>query len=137
MGDNKSQVLYIGAYDDVNVALQDLDAFEQLHDDEVIGDYDAAVVDMEDGKPHIVKRVDHPRINVIAESFGHGNLPYGELHQAAAELPAGQAGLIVVGEPTIEKAWDKAVTRAAKTAKHDFNADTDEIAKDLTETLAK
>lgn len=44
-------VLFVGAYDDVATALQDLAAFEQLHDADVIGDYDAAVVDIEAGSP--------------------------------------------------------------------------------------
>ena len=45
-----------------------------------------------------------------------------ELKAAAEELSANQAGLIVVGEPTMEKAFDKAVTRAAKTFKQTVDA---------------
>ena len=131
MAQEKSMVQYIGVYDEADLAIGDLEAFEQLHDVDVIGDYDAAVFDMKDGEPHIVKRVDRPRIHVIPELLGSGPLSRGELHKAAKELPEGGAGLVVIGESTIEKAWDKAVTRAAKVAKHDFDAATDEIAKDL------
>jgi len=122
-------------YDDVNAALADLDAFAQLHKDEMIGDYDAAVIDQEDGKPHIVKRVDRPRFRVIPELLGSGALPTNELKDAAAELTADQVGLIVVGEPTLAKGFDKAVTRAAKTAKREFSAATDKLAGQLTEAL--
>ena len=53
-------VAYVAVYDDVNSALADLDVLGGLHDDELIGKYDAAVIDQDEGKPHIVKRVDHP-----------------------------------------------------------------------------
>ncbi|MBV9048100.1 MAG: hypothetical protein JOY58_07515, partial [Solirubrobacterales bacterium] len=47
-------VLYAPIYDDVDPALADLAASEQLHAAEVIGNYDAAVVDKKDGEPHII-----------------------------------------------------------------------------------
>jgi hypothetical protein len=62
----------------------DLDSIEQAHKDEVIGQYDAAVIDKEDGKPHVAKRMDRPHIRVIPEWFGGGTLPRNELHEAAA-----------------------------------------------------
>ena len=102
MPDSKRQVLYAAAYENVTAALAALDAIEQLHKDEMIGSYDAAVIDKENGKPHIVKRMDRPRIRVIPEVFGSGTLPRKELHEAAEQLTASEAGLIVVGEPTIE-----------------------------------
>ena len=54
-------------------ALAELDAIEQLHKDELIGQHDAAVIDKEDGRPHVVKRMDRPRIRVIPECFGRGD----------------------------------------------------------------
>ena len=39
----------------MEAALADLDDIEQLHKDEMIGQYDAAVIDKKDGKPHVVK----------------------------------------------------------------------------------
>jgi len=123
--------LYSAVYSSKDAALADLDAFQQLHDDEVIGKYDAAVVDNENGKPHIVKRVDRPRINVIPEMVGGGELKRSELNQVAAELSPGEAALVVVGEPTIEKAFQKAVKQADKTAKQDFDQSADELADAL------
>ena len=60
----ESAVLYTAVYDDVDAALADLAALEQLHKAEMIGKYDAAVVDSKDGEPHIVKRVDRPAVRV-------------------------------------------------------------------------
>jgi hypothetical protein len=128
MADNT--IVYTAVYDDKDAALADLEALEELHDKHVLGKYDAAVVDKEDGKPHIVKRVDRPEYRVVPELFGGGTLPRGELHDAANELTSGEAGLIVIGEPTLEKGFDEAVTRAVKVAKHSFDTAADELISD-------
>ena len=135
MTDNKPMFVYAAAYDSVSDALADLDAVEKLHKDQVIGKYDAAVIDKKDGKPHIAKRMDRPEIRVIPEWFGGGTLPRKELKEAATELTASEAGLVVVGEPTIEKALDQALTRADKVVKHTVDATTDEITSELAEAL--
>ena len=135
MAEKKPLVLYAASYDSVSAALAALDAIEQLHKDEAIGSYDAAVIDQENGKPHIVKRMDRPHVRVIPEWFGGGTLPRKDLHEAAQELTASQAGLIAVGEPTIEKAVDQALTGAAKVVKHTMDATADEITSELQEAL--
>jgi hypothetical protein len=135
MADNDSMVLYAASYESVSAARAALDDIEQMHKDEVIGKYDAAVIDKENGKPHIVKRMDRPGIRVVPEWFGGGTLPRKELREAAAELTANQAGLIVVGEPTIEKALDNEFTGAAKVVKQTVDATADEIASELQEAL--
>ncbi len=123
------------AYESADAALADLDAIEQLHKDQLIGQYDAAVIDKEEGKPHVARRMDRPPIRVIPEWFGGGTLPRKELHVAAEQLTASQAGLIVVGEPTIEQGLDKALTKAAKVVKRTVEATTDEITSELQEAL--
>jgi hypothetical protein len=135
MAENKQLVVYAAAYETVDAALADLDAIEQLHKDEVIGQYDAAVIDQENGKPHVVKRMDRPHVRVIPEWFGGGTLPRKELHEAAEQLTANQAGLIAVGEPTIEQGLDKAPTKAAKVMKRTVEATTDQITSELQEAL--
>jgi hypothetical protein len=137
MAEKKQLVVYAAAYETVDAALADLDAIEQLHKDEMIGQYDAAVIDQENGKPHVVKRMDRPHIRVIPEWFagGGGTLPRKELHEAAAQLTANQAGLIAVGEPTIEKGLDKALAKAAKFVKRTVEATTHEITSELQEAL--
>ena len=108
MADNTdNMVLYTAVYGDVDSALDDLNALEQLHEADIVGKYDAAVIDLENGKPHIVKRMDRPRIRVIPETFGSGTLPRKELKDAASELTSNEAGLIVAGEPTLEKGFDR------------------------------
>jgi len=79
-------LLYTALSNDVPTAVADLDAVEQLHQDEIIGKFDAAVIDQENGNPHIVKRLDRPRVRTIPETFGGGTLPRKELHQAAQEI---------------------------------------------------
>jgi uncharacterized membrane protein len=74
MGAKKQLVVYAAAYETVEAALADLDAIEQLHKDELIGQHDAAVIDKEDGNPHVVKRTDRLHIRVIPECFGGGTL---------------------------------------------------------------
>ena len=135
MADNKSMVLWAASYESVPAALTALADIEQLHKDDMIGKYDAAVIDQENGKPHIVKRMDRPGVRVVPEWFGGGTLPRKELRDAAAELTANQAGLIAVGEPTIEKAVDEALTGAARVVKHTMNATADEITSELQEAL--
>ena len=135
MAEKKAVVVYAAAYETAEAALADLGAIEQLHKDELIGGYDAAVIDQEHGKPHVVKRMDRPDIRVIPEWFGGGTLPRKELHEAAEELTANQAGLIAVGEPTIEKGLDKAFAGAAKVVKRAVDATTDEITSELQEAL--
>ena len=81
MAEKKQMVVYAAGYGTVEAALADLDAVEQLHKDEMIGQYDAAVIDKEDGTPHVVKRMDRPRIRVIPEWFGRDAAPQGILHR--------------------------------------------------------
>ena len=135
MADAKQLVVYAAAYETADAALADLDAVEQLHKDQMIGQYDAAVIDKENGKPHVAKRMDRPHIRVIPEWFGGGTLPRKELHEAAEQLTASQAGLIVVGEPTIEQGLDKALTKAARVVKRTVEATTDQITSELQEAL--
>lgn len=135
MAEKKSTILYAASYASVSAALTDLDALEQMHKDQLIGSYDAAVIDQENGKPRIVKRMDRPRVRVIPEVLGGGTLPRKELKEAAAELTAGQAGLVAVGEPTIEKGVDQALSGAAKVVKRTVEATTDEITSELQEAL--
>jgi hypothetical protein len=128
---NKDAVLYTAVYSTKEAALDDLASFDQMHEDDLIGKYDAAVIDNENGKVRIVKRVDRPRIDVIPELVGGGELARKELKQAATELSPGQAAVVVVGEPTIEKAFGDAVRRADKTAKQEFGQSTDALADAL------
>jgi hypothetical protein len=52
--------LYAAQYSSTSTALADLEAVERLHREKFVGSFDAAVTDKENGKPHIVKRMDRP-----------------------------------------------------------------------------
>jgi hypothetical protein len=127
-------VVYAATYPTVAAAQEVLETIEHLHR-EVAGTYDAAVVDKENGKAHVVKRMNHPHVRIIPEWFGGGALTRKELHEAAEELLAGEAGLIVVGEATIEPALDKALTGTAKIVKREMEATIDQITSELQEAF--
>ena len=135
MAEQEYVVVYAVAYPTVAAAQAALDTIEQLHKDEVVGKYDAAVIDKENGKPHVVKRMDRPHVRIIPEWFGGGALPRKELNEAAEELVADEAGLIVVGQATIEPALDKALSGSAKVVKREMEASIDQITKELQEAF--
>ena len=133
MSRERDLALYVAIYDGVDSAEADLDAIEQLHKHDLVGTFDAAVVDRESGRSHIVTRMARPMVKVIPDVFGDdfALLPYDELHDTADQLKAGEAALIVVGEPTLDKAFDKAVTHASKTLKHVIDVTADELAREM------
>jgi len=135
MAEEEYVVVYAVAYPSVAAAEAVLDTIEHLHKDEVVGTYDAAVIDKENGKPHVVKRMDRPHVRVIPELFGGGALPRKELNEAAEELVADEAGLIVVGQATIEPALDKALSGSAKVVKREMEASIDQITRELQEAF--
>jgi hypothetical protein len=67
--------------------------------------------------------------------FGGGKLPRKELHEAATDLMGEEAGLVVVGDATIDKALEKAITRTGKVAKREFDEATDTIVSELNQAL--
>jgi hypothetical protein len=69
--------------------------------------------------------------------LGGGTLPCKELREAAEQLTANQAGLIAVGEPTIEQGLDKALTRAATVVKRPVDTTVDEVTSELREALKR
>ena len=138
MADKNRLVVHVVAFSSVPDAEQALATIEQLYKDEAVGTLDAAVIDKENGKPHVVKRMDRPRIRVIPEWFGGGALPRKELREAAEQLTADQAGLLVVStEPVVEKAVDKALSGAGKVVKHKVDATIDQLTSELQEALKR
>jgi hypothetical protein len=58
-----------------------------------------------------------------------------ELDEAAEELLAAEAGLIVIGEATIEPALDEALAGTAKVVKREMAATVDQITSELQEAF--
>ena len=134
MAEQEYVVVYAAAYPTVAAALAVLDTIEHLRSAEVAGTYDAAVIAKENGKPHVVKRMDHPHLRIIPEWFGGGALTRKELNEAAEELVADEAGLIVIGEATIEPALDKVFT-GTKVVEREMAATIDQITSELQEAF--
>ena len=138
MADKDPLVVHVAAFSSVADAEQALTTIEQMYKNGAVGTLDAAVIDKENGKPHVVKRLDRPGIRVIPEFFGGGALPRKELREAAEQLTADQAGLLVVSsEPAVEKVVDKALSGAGKVVKHKVDATIDQITSELQEALKR
>ena len=138
MADKDGLAIHVATFSSVQDAEQALAAIEQLYKDGAVGTLDAAVIDQENGKPHVVKRMARPRARVIPEWFGGGALPRKELREAAEQLTADQAGLLVVSsEPVVEKAVDKALSGAGQVVKHKVDATVDQITSELQEALKR
>lgn len=137
MAEKEAMIVYAAAYESVEAALADMNNIESMREDELIGRYDAAVIDRANynHKPRIVHRVASSYFRAIPELFGGGTLPRKELYEAAEHLTGDQAGLIVVGEPTIEQGLDRALIKASKVVKRTVKATTDEITSELQEAL--
>jgi hypothetical protein len=124
-------VVYAAAYPTVAAAQAVLDTIGH----HVVGaDYDAAVIGKENGKPHVAKRLDHPHRHIIPEWFGGGTLNRKELDDAAQELLADQAGIIVIGSAALEPELDKAFG-TAKVVKREIEATIDQITSELEEAF--
>jgi hypothetical protein len=125
-------VVYAVAYPTVTAAQAVLDTIGH----KVLGaDYDAAVVEKENGKPHVVKRLDHPHTRIIPEWFGGGTLTRKELDEAAQELLADEAGLIVVGSAAIEPALDLVLAGTPKVVRREMEASIDQVTSELKEAF--
>ncbi len=120
MAEQEYVVIYAATYPTVAAARAVLDTIEHPHE-KVAGTYDAAVVDKENGKAHVVKRMDHPHVRIIPEWFGGGALTRKELDDAAEELLAGEAGLIVIGEATTA-GTERAFLAAYRRVRYCFHA---------------
>lgn len=122
-------VVYAAAYPSVDAARAVLGKIEQRKH-ELSREYDVAVVDKENGQPHVVEHLEHPHAHIIPERFGHGLLTRKELNDAAEELTADEAGLIVIGWATIEPVLDQ-VFSGTKVVKQEIEATVEQITNEL------
>lgn len=60
----------------------------------MIGQYDAAVIEQKNGKPHVVDRMDRQRARIIPEWFEGGILPRKELRRSQ-RLPSGSISTVI------------------------------------------
>jgi uncharacterized membrane protein len=146
--------LYVGEYDSVEDAKADLEELKELHREDVVGTYDAAVITKnEEGKVKIVDKIEKPTqhggwaglavgaaLGLIfppgvlvtgllgagaGALIGHleGGMSRSDLKEVGESLERSEAALIVVGEPTIERAVEEATRRAKREIKKKVRAD--------------
>jgi hypothetical protein len=114
-------MFYAAVYPNRGAALADFEAFERLPKPDLIGKYDAAVIEKGEGESRIVKRVDGATIPVIPELLVGGRLVRHPLHDAVERLKNDEVAFVVVGEPNIARAFDRVVRRFTMTARRAFD----------------
>jgi uncharacterized membrane protein len=149
--------LYAGEYESVDDAKADLEALKELHREDFVGTYDAAVLTKEDGKVKIVDKIEKPTqhggwaglavgaalglifppsvlVSGLAGAgagalIGHlrGGMSRSDLKEIGEMLEESDAALVVVGEATIERGVDEAIKHAKKQMKKEVRADAREI----------
>jgi uncharacterized membrane protein len=159
--------IYVATYPDEVAARQDYDVVKGLHAGGLVGSYDAAVVTKDaTGKVHenkdetatrhgawwgiaagaAVGVLFPPAVLGAAAAGGviggvSGHLAKGMSRSRAKELgdfiDPGQAGLIVVGDTTIEDAIQKAVTRAEKETAEELGIKPKDLDKVLQEAVSE
>jgi uncharacterized membrane protein len=152
--------LYAAVYDEIADAEADYEAVFALHDAELIGTFDSAVIEKEEGKVHVHKTekpTQHGAWTGIAVGavagmlfppsiigtaiaggtaggvIGHlrKGMSRGDLKDLGEALDEGQAALIVIGESKIEEQLEKAITRANRMIEKELDAEADELRREL------
>jgi hypothetical protein len=106
-------IIYGAVYEDIYAALADLESFEKSNDRRSEGLYDAAVIDLRDGLPYVVKRGTRPTLELIPELVARGRPPIGVL---AEPLGPSESAFVVVGRAELGKAFNRAVGRSVMTS---------------------
>jgi uncharacterized membrane protein len=154
--------LYAAVYDNITDAEADYLGVAELHAAGVVGTYDAAVIEKEDGKVHVHKTekpTQHgawtgiavgavagilfpPSIigsALVGGAAGgvighlHRGMSRGDLKDLGEALDEGGAALIVVGESKIDEQIEKATKRARKVLEKQVDADAEEFKRELRE----
>lgn len=155
--------IYAATYAGLGDAEADYDSLLELHEAELVGTYDVAIIDKDDeGKVHVEKHekpTQHgawtgigvgavvgllfpPSIIGAAAVGGLGGGLIGHFARGMSRddmkelgdlLDDGQAALVVIGESRVQEQLDKALTRAQKSIEKEIDADSKELEKELKE----
>ncbi len=157
---DKPVFLYAAIYDDIPDAEADFDAVYELHAAGLIGTFDAAVIEKQEGKAHVHKKekpTQHGAWTGIAVGavagilfppsiiggaivggaaggvIGHlwRGLSRSDLKDLGEGLDEGAAALVVVGESKVGEQIEKAVTRARKVIEKEIDAEADDLKQEL------
>ena len=163
MASTDSTFIFVATYANEFAARDDYQVIKGLHDQGLVGSYDAAVITKDaSGKVHenkdetatrhgawwgiaagaAVGAIFAPAVLGAAAVGGvSGHLAKGMSRSQAKELgdaiDPGQAGLVVVGESKVKEAVQKAVTKAVKQTAEDLDVDPKEIDKTLQQAISE
>jgi len=160
---NRPVFVYAAIYANRDDAHADYEGLLALHDLNLVGTYDVALVDRdEQGKVHVRKHekpTQHGAWGGIAVGAVVGilfppsvlgaaavgglaggvgahlkkGMSRGDAKELGELLERGQSALIVVGESRVEEQLDKALTRAERTIEKELDADADQLKRELEE----
>jgi len=158
---NNQVVLFIGTYRNVADAQMDYDMVKDLHQQHIIGTYDAAVVNKDaEGKVHIHKREKPMQygawtgiavgvlvglltpMTVVGGAAAGGavgalaghlsrGMSRGDMQELGETLDQGQAALVVIGRSELANQIEKATTRAQKRVEKQLQVDGKEFEKEM------
>lgn len=151
--EGEGYVVYVGSYPSVDVARDDFEAIEMLKKEKFFGEYDSALFEKTaDGKVKILNTDATQRFTgglvggvagavvglffpaFLAWTLGGmalgaivGNFAKGfsrsDIKEIGEALDAGQAGIILVAETTLEEGIDKLMRQASKVMQKEVRAD--------------
>jgi uncharacterized membrane protein len=155
--------VYAATYASDDDALADYDTLLELHEAELVGTYDVAIITKDaEGKVHVEKHekptqhgawtgiavgavvgILFPPSIIGAAAVGGvaggvtGHLAHGmsrsDMNELGDLLEEGQAALVVIGQSRVQEQLDKALTRAQKSIEKETEADSKELERELKE----
>jgi uncharacterized membrane protein len=158
---DKPVFVYAATYASLDDAEADYDTLLDLHDDDLVGTYDVAIISKDDkGKVHVKKHekpTQHGAWTGVAVGavvgilfppsiigmaavgaatggvIGHlaRGMSRGDMKDLGDLLDDGRAALIVVGESKVGEQLDKALERAQKSVEKQIDADSKDLQKEL------
>ena len=155
--------IYAATYADLDDAEADYGGLLELHEADLVGTYDVAVINKDaEGKVHVEKH-EKPTQHGAWTGIGVGavvgllfppsiigaaavgglaggvighlarGMNRGDMKELGDLLDDGQAALVVVGESRVQEQLDKALTRAQKSMEKEVDADSKELERELKE----
>ena len=153
--------IYAARYGDAEDAYADYSTLIDLHEEDLVGTYDVAIITKDDdGKVHVEKHekptqygawtglavgavvgILFPPAIIATAAVGTiaggviGHLARGmsraDMKELGELLDDGQAGLVVVGKSRVGEQLDKDLSNAEKSVEREIDADSDELEREL------
>jgi uncharacterized membrane protein len=158
---DKPTIVFAGIYDSEEDAQADYDILKDLHDEDVIGFYDAAVITKDpEGKVHVNKDetttrhggwaglgvgalvgILFPPSIIAGGAIGAGagalvghlwrGMSRGDMKDLGEALDTGEAALVVVGESKMDEVLKGELKRATRTIEKELDADASQTWKEI------